>query len=377
MENTVILTNTPTPYRVSFFNELARLSGSSFLQFEILFITEKEKGRNWCINEEYKFNHTLFNSWEIKFGNYFFRFNLKIIHHLFRIKGHWILGSSWNEPVVVIITILKRLGFIRSKLSFWSEANVLTLGARKKSIIKGKLRRFVLNSADGFYYVPGFMAEKSLEEWGISAKNRFVRLPNTPSREFYLNRNTWVGSNDDRKILLIVGRLEEKLKGILNFISSIDGDLLEEIKIRIIGGGCDHIKYQAYIRSNNLDSCVELMGAFSEMQVVEEIKCCDVFCLPSFSDPSPLALVEAITIGAPVLVSRNCGNHYEAVDEARNGYTFDPKSKVEINAKLRLMLKNKDELKAYSRHSVNLSDRNYCLESIAKTVIASFKLIKS
>lgn len=173
-------------------------------------------------------------------------------------------------------------------------------------------------------------------------------------------------------IVLIVARLEEKLKGIGNFISSIDDELLDKIKIRIIGSGADSENYRKYIKENKLEATVELVGALSEDKVVNEIKYCDVFCLPSYSDPSPLALVEAIIIGAPVFISINCGNHFEAVEEGKNGYIFDPNSEVEINKKLRLLLESRGSFDGLSSRSKFLANKNFNMHHIVENIYKSF-----
>src|SRR5690606_32149790 len=124
-----------------------------------------EPNRNWTINEKLTFGHKLWNMPIFCFRNIYFRLSPSYIFTAARGYDHIILGGSWNDLNVVSIVILKKLRIIKSKISFWTEANYQTVGARKEGILKSTIRNFILNSADGWYLIPGEMASITLAKW--------------------------------------------------------------------------------------------------------------------------------------------------------------------------------------------------------------------
>lgn len=65
--------------------------------------------------------------------------------------------------------------------------------------------------------------------------------------------------------------------------------------------------------------------------------------LPSFSDSSPLTLVEALYFHLPVLCSNHCGNHFEVIEEGKNGYTFSPLDKDDIKIHFEIFMSRRNE----------------------------------
>ena len=79
-----------------------------------------------------------------------------------------------------------------------------------------------------------------------------------------------------------------------------------------------------FIESKNLNKNIFILGYCNSNQIISLYKKSNIFILPSFSDPSPLSLIEALRMKLPVLVSERCGNHYEAVVDGFNGFIFNP-----------------------------------------------------
>jgi glycosyltransferase involved in cell wall biosynthesis len=244
---------------------------------------------------------------------------------------------------------------IKSKVSFWTEANYLTKGARKHGSFKFLLRRFILNSADGYYFIPGEMSLITLKKWDINFADRYIMLPNLPHKSFDDNVSTWKGSSSKKPVFTIVARLYENHKGIKNFMEKIGLLRLKGIILNIIGSGEDHLIYEKYITDNNLHENIYLLGSLSIDDILDKLKTSDVFLIPSFSDPSPLVLIEACKIGLPLLVSNCCGNHYECILDNKNGYLFDP---YDTN--------RRPEWINFSRESVDIARNKFNTEEVLR-----------
>ena len=116
---------------------------------------------------------------------------------------------------------------------------------------------------------------------------------------------------------------------------------------------------QSYIQENKLEKNIALKGFCSMDKVANFYRKADVFLLPSFSDPSPLSVVEAICCKLPLLISNRCGNHYEALDESMNGYSFDPDNHIAVRKSYERLLSRQKDWEKMGIHSRILFEKNF------------------
>lgn len=366
----IFLTNIVAPYRVSLFNNMEnlRLSNKYEFDFEVYFMRISEFGRNWKIDlKSLKFKYLLGNGLYLCIKNFHFHFNPVLVVRVLLSKNEVVLGSSWNDLNVLLIIFLKRIGLLKNRLSVWSEANYLTNQSQKKNVFRDLLRRWVFNSIDGSFIVPGKMSIISFEKWNIEIRN-VIMLPNLVSEQLFTPaRNYQV--NKIKPIFLIVARLEEDLKGIKNFMTSVGHENLKKIELRIIGSGSDYIDYVSYVEKHQLKDNIIFLGDLSQELVSVEYKLANVFLLPSYSDPSPLSIVEAIFSGLPLLVSNRCGNHFETVVDGLNGYTFDPYDSNDIKIKFEQLISEIQKWDRYSKKSIEIAHANFKTEKVLNSFI--------
>ena len=349
-------------------NRLHIIARNAGKRFSVHFMNAVEPNRKWVIEGCNEFDSVCWNLKLHYFRGIPIRFSAKYVFSVIQGGGHLILGSSWNDLNVITIILLKRFGIIDNKISFWSEANRYTVGATKYSKMKFAIRRYILNSADGNYFVPGRMAEITLLEWGVSCSGRLVKLPNLPHESFDSNLGTWVGGRNSAPVLTVVARMDESTKGILNFLKALGKERIRSVSLRLIGSGPDEVKYADWIASEGVDDCVQLMGELPSKQIIKFLQESDGFVLPSLSDSSPLSLVEAIKIGVPILVSRRCGNHYECLAEGVNGFGFDPDSHGDIRKAFDLFIEAKKSWRAFGHGSLELAKINFDSDAVLRNL---------
>lgn len=80
-----------------------------------------------------------------------------------------------------------------------------------------------------------------------------------------------------------------------------------------------------------LEGCFKLMGPTNEVELV--LRSSDWFILPSTNEPCSVALIEAMALGLPALVSRSGGN-VDIVREGVNGVMFTPDDPLDLARKL-------------------------------------------
>jgi glycosyltransferase involved in cell wall biosynthesis len=323
--------------------------------FSVYFMNRIEPNRSWIIDQPFLFPNKIWDMKILYVKNIPLRFSLSYCISAINNSENLILGSSWNDLNIIFIVILKRLKLITNTINFWTEANKLTLGGISKSKIKYFFRKWILDTCDGYYILPGKMSQITLDEWGVNSHERCLFLPNIPHDAYDKNSGTWTGSNNEIPSFVIVARLDEKLKGIKNFLMNIGFDNIRKIKITIIGSGPDDMELKKFISDNSISSNIILMGELNVDEVIAVLKISDCFILPSFSDPSPLALIEAIKIGLPILVSLRCGNHFECLIEGKNGFGFDPFSPVSVQQAFHSFIAEKNNWPYFSKKSLCLA----------------------
>ena len=367
----VFFTNIATPYRTEFYNDLY----AEEFNFEVWYMRDSVKYRPWVLSKmpikhPYYVNNGIY--FQIKNFPLFFNPGL-LFKALYKQKTDLILGLSWNDPDVLILIILKRMGFLHSRIHFWSEANHLTIGSRRDNFFKKILRKFVYNAVDGVQLRSGKMTEITMNVWGINPQ-KYVDLPNT-IQELKINfDNKFLDEKDQTNTvnILMVARLTENLKGIINFFKALSNKDISDCQFYIAGDGNDKQLIQDYIDSRGSGAQIHLIGQQSPNELLSLYSQVDIFCLPSFSDPSPLSVIEALYAGLPLLISNRCGNHYEAVKHSENGYIFDPDNKIPIQKNFRRLVNERDRWSQMSISSKQIYDNTFSKKMVINNFISGF-----
>ena len=374
--DTVFIQNIISPYRARFFNKLNEHYRSFILYY--MGITEPDKF--WDVSKiEMNYEH-----WIDKHGLYLrlsksfgMHFNPVLLYKIFSSKEiqDIILAVSWNDPTIFFILMMKRLRLTSKRIFFWAEANYLTNGSRKENRIKLALKRFAFNSVDGAMIIPGRMAEISFEKWNVRL-NRVIYLPNVinDSGLFYEPDNQ--RGKNEKPIFIIPMRVIEAVKGGLNFFDAIGPENVGKAVFWIAGDGIDMKRYIDYINTNGYQNNIFMKGFCSTERMKEMYNVADAFLLPSFSDPSPLSLIEALNLHMPILCSEHCGNHFEAVEEGINGYTFSPLDKDDIRKKYELFMGRFNEWRQMGENSARIYLEKFETNNVVNRFVDQFNLYK-
>lgn len=365
----LVLQNTIAPYRISLFNKLKDLG----LDIELLYMCEVERGRSWEI--DYKKIHYLFQLEKgplFSFRGHDIYLTPTFLSRFIKEKDvKIIMGSPWNYLDVVLSCILKRIGLIKAEIIFWSEANNLTNGARRKSRFRDWLRSFVYSTGEGRVIIPGRMASKTFGEWGFNGK-KFITLPNVIEEEKFehiANQKRCFTSMNELPNFVIPARLLESVKGQMNFFDSIGADNIRKARFILLGDGEDEARIREYIIRNDYQENIVLGGFRSMEEMAMEYMNADCLLLPSFSDPSPLSLVEGCFCQMPLLVSNRCGNHYETVNHGVNGFVFDPGDTDSIRTAFEGMMARRADWPKMGEESRRLFERYFAQDKVLRRFV--------
>lgn len=107
------------------------------------------------------------------------------------------------------------------------------------------------------------------------------------------------------------------------------------------GGSGYHQDLQGLVNDLNLGDSVKLLGAINEEAVRRELEDASIFALASHSEPLGVAIMEAMAMRMPVVVT-NAGGVPELVNDGVDGVMVTPQEPRQLADKLIMILKNPD-----------------------------------
>ncbi len=142
-------------------------------------------------------------------------------------------------------------------------------------------------------------------------------------------------------VVLTVGFLGRR-KGALNTLEAIP-ELVRynpEIKFVFVGGEefpGESIPVLDKIRKDHLEDWVRVVGEVSRIKVPNYLACADVFLLPSLQEGMPIAVLEALRAGLPVILSR-VGAMPEMIEHLNTGILIEPEKPEDIVKAIKLLM---------------------------------------
>ncbi len=320
-------------------------------------MARSEPSRHWTFTEsDLDFPHRFLRGMHRKAASSSWHVNFEIINRLRRSRPNVLLvAGSWTLPTVWLAALTRAGG---TKI-FWSESHLESV--QHRGWLANLVRRFVLGTFKEFV-VPGRLAKEYVEANAHSV--RFHHLPNLVNPTLFrarvraLRGSGQQSADQDRRTLLLVARLAPE-KGILQFIQGIrllSKDERLRLRIVIAGDGPERRRLQ----EQALDLGVVLAGHKSEEELIGLYAEANGFCLPSLSDPNPLAVIEALWAGLPLLLSSRVGNHPECLVDRQNGFLFDSVSADSIAAAVsRWLALSPEELSLFGNRSLEIAEREF------------------
>lgn len=160
-------------------------------------------------------------------------------------------------------------------------------------------------------------------------------------------------------VLVSVGELSSRKnhKVILKALEKVKGDF----KYIICGQGAKKEELIKLSKELNLQEKVEFLGY--RQDVKEILKASDIFCFPSKQEGLPVALMEAMASGLPVICSDIRGNK-DLIEDKKGGYLLKSYDMDEYSIKIQELIENKvlrqemgnfnlEKIKDFDRKKVN------------------------
>ena len=248
----------------------------------------------------------------------------------------------------------------------------------KNSCIKDSKLKSLLGSVEGNYYrnfniytkkinciiTPSEFLRKVFISDGIS-KEKIKAIHN------FVDMKEYDITSELGDYALFVGRISKE-KGIMNLLKAfknVNGTLY------IAGDGPEKDEVTKFIKENKMGKKVKLLGFINKQEVIDYVRSCRFVVLPSICNENcPYSIIEAITLGKPVVASA-VGGIPELVIDNVNGFTYKYDDVDELIRKMNFMFENDDIIVKFSQDA-KIKSNEYSVENYYKELLNIYNKIK-
>lgn len=211
---------------------------------------------------------------------------------------------------------------------------------------------------------PGSFVINSLPEWSLD-KIKIVSPFGSPKND----SETLLSSKSIHKPLrvLFVGSMGQR-KGLGDLFEAINQ--LKGIPVELVVLGSLLAPMEFY--NSQLANFTYEPGR-SHDEVLELMRTCDVFCLPSIVEGRALVMQEAMSQGLPIIITSNTGGE-DLVIEGETGFLVPIRSPNAIAEKIKWFVENRDQVTVMGQKAAKHS-QNYTWDNYGDTIIEQLKSI--
>jgi len=248
--------------------------------------------------------------------------------------------------------------------------------AKERGLIRQVIFNRLLRYCDATTYVSSSLM-KSLEKTGIKIVNSVV-IPNgviekTVYSEDIVNFKQKYNLKDRYPILSMIASLtwDWKVKGIEILINAFKKVLTSKptAKLLLVGDGQYRKYLEDYVNKENLKERVIFTGNMDNPFIA--LSTCDIYCHISLNEACPVAPLEAMITGKPIIASNDAGLP-EIITDGLNGILVNSDSNSVAKAILSLV-KNSNLVRKLSENAIISAKTKFSWKKIAKEYIKLYK----
>lgn len=373
-----LLTNIPTPYRLSFYRALNRQ-----LDLHVIFDDLSEPNRQWQLKaSDMDFPYQISRGMRLHHvrkrpdlamnDDRYVHLKLDVLSKLFRVRPQVIVTGEFGARSAQAM-LYGRL--TRTPVIVWSEVTRHT--ETRTSPLKTAMRKAMVKSASGFWS-NGHESSLLLEDYGADPERIQPGMTGVDTRFFAVETRRWLPERDRLRAelgvsgttFLFVGQFIER-KGLKHYLDALEALAAETPRgwsAVFVGSGPLEEDIRAW-RAQHADIPVVLTGFVQPDLLPRYYALADVFVMPTLEDNWSLVALEAAVAGLPQVFSRynGCSSDLSAYGAA--GLVVDPLRVSSFGATLRAFVEAPP-----SRLSDALSERfldYYGPERVAERALAS------
>jgi|TARA_B110001454_G_scaffold218022_1_gene244813 glycosyltransferase involved in cell wall biosynthesis len=251
---------------------------------------------------------------------------------------------------------------------------------RKKQIINLLYTKKMVTNASALHAV-GNSEVPIFVKMGVDPKKIHTIENGIDLKEFEITPNSnilkKIDLDKDEKFLLFFGRIHPK-KGIEFLLKAFQKFHISHDDISLIIGGHGEQEYveeiKLLVKKLGIESAVRFTGYATHEEKLELFTKAEVFLLTSLADVHPKAILESLSVGTPVIISKECD--FPEVEEFEAGIIVGLDIN-EIHNALITMFENEENRNKYSENARRLVNERFLLDNQIKKMIQMYEnLIK-
>lgn len=328
MKRLLIFHSALAPYRVDFFNALAK-----HVLCHIVFLSRNNRNQPFCQKQLLDKAQFKYSYMDVKLVIKGRDFNCGYLYNILKYRPNIIIGGEYGLPTLLPLIYRK---LFRKKYTIYTICDDSLKIAQECSGIRKRLRNFIVKRIEGIIFISKDVASWYAEEFQIDKKwivfpiikeesSYHKVLENSFSTSLqYIQKYSLMGL----KIVLYVGRLTG-VKNISSLISAFSRIKAADNMLVIVGDGDLKNTLIKQVENLNLSDKVLFVGRFEGNELYAWYNLASLFVLPSIYEPFGAVTAEALQAGCPVLCSKNAGSS-TLINPGVNGNLFDPLNVAEL-----------------------------------------------
>lgn len=268
-------------------------------------------------------------------------------------------GYSGKEKIEIMLWLI----FVR-KMYFISIDGIIEKGERKNTL--KKILKSILFSNSKAIFSTNKFTDKVL--YSISKninikRHIFTTLNNSDFYNIELMEKDRIRKefniNEKKKLILFVGKFLET-KGIYEFLKTVN----LEYEYICVGGAKEELEHIPEEKN------IQFFKFLEKDKILQLMKIADVFVLPTYSDVWGLVVIEALSVGIPIVTTNMCNAGLEFIDNGINGYIVPCKDENVLKEAIERALKlNKNFVKIINHKKMF----GYTIENSALDILEGIK----
>jgi glycosyltransferase involved in cell wall biosynthesis len=225
-------------------------------------------------------------------------------------------------------------------------------------------------SADKVIAVSNATAEEAIRFYRLP-RNRVVAINNGMNLPNLLNSR--VKKENEEQIILSVGRLVWN-KGHKYLVDAMPAVLSEcpSARLFIVGVGDQRKPLQSQAKKLHIEGAVEFLGKVSTEKLHSLYSEADVFVHPSLYDPAPIAVLEAMSMGKPV-VATHVGGIPEFITNGVDGLLVEPRNSSQLARAITDILSDSSMRRRLGQEARKRIEKEFTWEAVAKKTLEFYE----
>lgn len=176
--------------------------------------------------------------------------------------------------------------------------------------------------------------------------------------------------------IICVGRLCPA-KGQFQFLEVVKRltNLERKFQVELVGTGPDEDFLRQSIAAQGLSDTIRMTGALAHHEVLKAVAQASLFVLPSFAEGIPVALMEAMALGVPV-VSTSIAGIPELIESGRSGVLVPPSDIDGLVVALSQVLQGSLPLDAYVAQARTVIETSFDIRQTGSQMAALFAALE-